>query len=253
MDPALETDDDLDSLGFQTRDSSPHRSNTVAVVVMALAAVLSAVTQAKDRPIYADAFLVLTALAVVFVAYPPVVAWIRTRRLRAHRDRIARKSWPALRRLENRFAEFLSERDIRNLRYIINEIGGCQDAELYKYCPPDYLNEFFPSLLGRHAGARRVREPAFRSAVTEFVGMVASYNAEYVLRPLKQLRDGQRFQQLTPQDRKYREEAIEAFRERWVGFLDAFTEFVAACNDELGYEPHHEAIPAHFERPKKLS
>lgn len=246
-------DDDLDFPGFQTHNPSPlSQWNTVAAVVTALAAILSVVTQAKEHPIYADAFLALAALAVVSVVYTPVVAWIRTRKMRARGNRIARESWPALQRFENRFAEFLSQNDSRNLRGIINEIVGRQDDELYKYCPPDYLNAFFPNLLGRHAGARRVWEPAFRSAVTEFSGMVASYNDEYVLKPLQRLRGSQRFQQLAPQDRKYREEAIEAFRERWVRFLDDFTEFVAARNNDLGYEPPHGAMNSYFERPKKL-
>lgn len=98
-----------------------------------------------------------------------------------------------------------------------------------------------------------VRESEFRLAVSELVGMVASYNNEYVLRPLKRLTDSQRLTQLTPEMRKHPEGAIEDFRERWARFLDDLTEFVAARNNDFGYEPYHEAMHAYFERPKKLS
>lgn len=243
--------DELEVPGLQTHDSSPSLLNTVASIGTLLAAILAGVTQAKDHPVFAGLFLALGALAFSSVAYTPVVTRIRARKLRARRDRVARKSWAALLRFEKRFSEFLNNQDSRNLRYIISDICNRNDSVLCNYCPPDYLNEFFPNLLSRHAGAQRIGESVFRSAVTEFTGMVASYNSEYVLRALKRFRESPRLQQLTPENRKYREEAIEEFRDRWVKFLDDFKEFVDTANGDLGYEAYHEALAASFERPKR--
>lgn len=227
----------------------PSRWEIFAVLVTALATL--AVGFAGAKPYIQALLAAATVLIAAGLWYAPLLAFLSVKRKRSRSNKIARKSWLALLRFERRFAEFLNAQDIRNLRYIINEISGRQDEELYKCCPPDYLGVFFSNLLGRHTEARRVREAAFRSAVTEFIAMVASYNSEYVLRPLQRLRGSQRFQQLPSQDRRYREEAIEAFRERWVLFLDNFAEFIAAYNDEVGYEPYHEAIPAYFDRPKR--
>lgn len=253
------TDDFLDN--FQLQSPQPRsRWETVAVVaaiVVALAAVFSAVTQNQSHPLSADIFLGVVVFAVVFavvvLCYRPVVTWNRRRILRDVRNRVAREAWPKLLRFEKRFEEFLSTNDSRNLRYIINEIGGLSDPELFKLCPPDYLNAFYPSLSSRHRAMKPVREQQFRVAADDFITMVFQYNEEYVLKPLARLKDSPRFTQLPPDARKYRMAAIEAFRERWVKFLGDLTEFVGEVNGDFGYEPYHEAIHANFEHPKTLA
>lgn len=246
------TDLFLDSL--QHQDPQPRsRWDTVALVVAALAAVFSAVTQGLSHPVFSVTFLVLIALLVAVECYRPVASWNRTRKLLSRRNGVAQKAWPDFMRFEKRFAEFINNNDSRNLRMVINGICGQRDDHLEKICPPDYINVFYPLLSSRHAAVRDVRESEFRLALSEFVGMVASYNSEYVLRPLKRLTDSQRLTQLTPEMRKYPEGAIDEFRERWVRFLDDLTEFVAARNNDFGYEPYHEAMYANFDRPKKLS
>lgn len=246
--------DDLFLNTLQHQDPQPHsRWDTVALIVAALAAVFSAVTQAQSHPVYAVAFLVLVAISVAFLCYRPVAAWILNRKLHMLRNGLARKAWPEVLRFEKRFAEFINNNDPRNLRTIINDIGGRNDEELFKLCPPDYVNIFYPLLSSRHLLAKHVRELDFRISVNELIAMIASYNMEYVLKPMKRLKDNPRFTQLAPNDKQYREGAIEDFRERWVRFLDDLTEFVAARNNDFAYEPYHQAIPAFFERPKTLS
>jgi hypothetical protein len=90
-------------------------------------------------------------------------------------------------------------------------------------------------------------------AMSEFRGMVGSYNDDYVLGPLKGLKTAQLLSQQPPHSKQHWEEAIEDFRERWVRFLDDLKEFLEKSNNDLRYEPYHEAISTYFERPKKFS
>jgi len=97
------------------------------------------------------------------------------------------------------------------------------------------------------------RERDLFLAMSEFRMMVASYDDDYVLGPLKRIKDRQLIAQLPAHTRKHYEEGIEDFRERWAGFLDNCKEFLEKANNNLGYEPYHEAISTYFERPKKFS
>lgn len=247
-------DDDSDFPGFQTHNPSPPSQwNTVAAVVTALAAILSAVTQAKDRPIYADVFLALAALAVVSVLYTPVVAWIRMRRLRARRNRFARKSWPELLGFERRLGAFINPNDSTNLSGML--ISFCNQNfsdELAKLRPPNYIDVFYALLSQRHERTTRIRESEFRRAVTEFCALVRAYNDDYVLGSLKLLRGSSVFAALPVQNKAPLQEGIEDFRERWVKLLDDLKQFVDTANRELRYGPPHDAMNAYFERPKKL-
>lgn len=246
------TDNSMEGIQFQNPQPRS-RWETVWLAIAAIASVFLAVTQGLSHPVFAGTFLLIIATAIAFVCYPPVAAWNRTRRLHARRNRVARKAWPAFLRFEIRFAEFINNHDSRNLRTVINGMCGQQNDQLEKICPPDYINVFYPFLSSRHAAVRDIRELDFRLAVTELVGLAASYNSEYVLRPLKRLVSSQQFTQLAPDIRKNREGEIEDFRERWVGFIDDLTEFVAEQNIDFGYAQYHEAMYASFERPKKLS
>ncbi len=244
---------DLEEFGTPGPSPPSRQWESVALVVTALAAVFSVVTQAKDKPGYAATLAVAALLVAVSVYYRPVLTLARKRIRRAHRNRVARKLWPKFLGFERCFAEFLNNSDPRNLRYIINDVGGRSDDELFKLCPPDYLEVFYPILSSRHVLAKRVREQDFRIAATEFIATVASYNMEYVLKPMRRFKDSSRFAGLAPQDKQYREGAIEDFRERWVRFLDDFKQFLDTANNDFAYEPYHQAIPSYFERPKKFS
>lgn len=127
------------------------------------------------------------------------------------------------------------------------------DDELFKICAPDYLEVFYRIISTRHFLEKRVREKDFRLAATEFISMVSSHNTEYVLKPMRRLKESSRFKELAPEMRKHREEAIEDFRERWAGLLDDLIKFVETANNDFGYEQYQETIHVFFERPKRLS
>jgi len=245
--------DSIPGLGQTEGSPPPKRWESVALVVTALAAILSFVTQWKEKPIYAGILVAVALLAAVSVFYRPVVAFARGRLRRARRNRIAHKVWPEFLRLEKRFGNFIGKDDPTNLRGILSEVCNRNPDELAKLCPPDYLNDFCPLLTRRHEEMNHRREPDLFRAMCEFRMMVASYNDDYVLGPLRRLRDGQHLAQLPSHSQQHWNDGIEDLRERWVGFLDAFKEFLEKANNDLGYEPYHEAISTYFERPRKFS
>lgn len=231
----------------------PKRWETVALVITALATVFSVVTQGKERPVYATILVAVALLAAASVFYAPVMAFGRKRIQRTRRNRAALKLWPEFLRLEKRFGNFLNKDDSGNLRGILSELCNRNPDDLAKLCPPDYLNDFCPLLTRRHGEMNHRREHDLFLAMSEFRMMVASYTDDYALGPLKRLKNGQLLAQLPAHSKQHYEEGIEDFRERWVGFLDAFKEFLEKANNDIGYEPYHEAISTYFERPKKFS
>jgi hypothetical protein len=228
----------------------PSRLETLAFLVTAAATLVAVLKGA--RPLIQILLSATALLIAIFLWHSSLSSAVREWRLRRRRTRKARAARPEFLRLEQRLSEFLSERDYRNLRHIINDIGGCNNEELFKICPPDYLNVFSPFLFRRHSWTKHAGGTKFLIAVNELVAMTASYNDDYVLQPLKRLKTSPRFTGLEPNARKYKEETIEAFRERWVKFLDDVTEFVAARKIDSAYNHDELAVP-HFTRPNKLT
>jgi len=223
------------------------------LVITALATVFSVVTQGKEKPGYAAILVAVALLAAVSVFYAPVMAFGRKSIQRTRRNRAAHKLWPDFRLLEKRFTHFLNKDDPGNLRNILSEVCNRNPDDLIKLCPPDYLNDFCPPLTTRHAEMNHGRERDLFLAMSEFRMMVASYNEDYVLGPLKRVRSGQLLAEFPAHSKQHYQERIEDFRERWAGFLDNCKEFLEKANSDLDYEPYHEAISTCFERPKKFS
>ncbi len=241
--------------GFVEPQTSPpaKRWESVALVITAVATLFSVIAQGKQKPMYATILVAIALLAVVSVFYAPVMAFGRKRIQRGRRNRSAQKLWPEFQLLEKQFVKFLNKDDSANLRGIFSEVCNRNPDELAKLCPPDYLNDFCPLLTRRHDELNHRRESNFVLALSEFRMMVASYNDDYVLWPLKRIKNGQFVAQFPSHSKQHYEEGIEDFRERWVGFLDNCTEFLEKANNDFGYEPYHEAISTYFHRPKKFS
>lgn len=240
---------DLSGFG-DTAPRQPSRWETFAALLTALATLAVVLTGAK--PYVQGLLAAATVLIAAGLWYSPFSALVRGTRMRAHRNRIARKSWPAFLRLEVRFTGFVNNNDSSNLRGIISAICNSNPQETAKLCPPDYIDTFLPLISGRHSDVRRPGELEFRRCISEFCATVGSFNREYVLATLKRLAESSMFVGLPAQMRDYHEKAIEDFRERWVRFLDDLKEFVDRLNVEFKYEPYHQAIQSYFERPKKL-
>lgn len=231
--------------------SSPWQA--AASVVIALTAVFSVIAQSADNPVFAWALIALALLVLLSVFFGRVTRWGRDKIHQARRNRVARQQWPEFLRLAKRFGKFVSREDSSNLRQILFDLCGNNNTKLSKLCPPDYLNDFYELFFARYEAAPAKDEQAFSLAVDELNSMVSSYNKNYVLEPLRRLKEDKLlFEQCTAGYRERVEQEIEGFRERWVRFLDDFKEFLDKANNDLQYDPYHEALGTYFERPAKL-
>src|SRR5260370_24982241 len=129
---------------------------------------------------------------------------------------------------------------------------GRQEEPVAKLCGPDYLPAYYVLFRERHVAKSPRGGTSFHRALNEVHYMVFSYNQDYVLDPLKRLKtDHIVLQQMHPGIRESVEERMKAFREKWVRFLDDYTEFNDKTNHELRYD-YREAIGTHFDPPKAL-
>ena len=233
------------------RTTPPNPWQIISSVVTALAAIVSVITQWKGNRVFASILVAVALIAAVSVFYRPIAASVRTTMRNLRRNRIARRLWPEFLRFEERFGLFLNQNDSTNLRYILSEICGRQEDEVAKLCAPDYLDDYYGLIRTRHLKKRARTDAAFHFALTELHQMICSYNQDYVLNPLRRLKNSQVFGQLQPSARQPHEERMKEFRERWVRFIDDFKEFIDKTNHDLRYDPR-KAIGTYFERPKVL-
>ena len=197
---------------------------------------------------------VLGAIALIAIAstfYRPVASSIRRYLLNARRNRVARRSWDELLRMETRFGAFLNNDDRVNLRNTINEICGRNADELAKICGTHYLDDYFGLIHTRHLKNRAKDHATYRLALAELRQMVSSYNQDYVLNLFKRLDGSPLLEQLQPHAREDYEENMKQFRERWVTFVNAFKEFLDRTNADFRYD-YREAFSTYFEHPKTL-
>ena len=238
---------------FQTEPTPSAATNpwqAVASIIIAASAVFSIVAQSKEYPLFAWTLLIIAVIALASVSYRPVLSFLRRQVIRSRRNRVARRVWPEFLRLQNKFGNFVNSNDGSNLRPLLFRICGSNQRELLKLCPPDYLKHFYALIAERHEEPAKSEED-IALAAEELIGMVSSYNKDYVLSPFERLREQRHFRQLPQGWREDDEPDIEDFRERWVQFLDRLQEFLERVNSEMKYDPL-EALTTYFERPRKL-
>src|SRR5260370_23557474 len=219
----------------------------MSAVVTALAAPAGLITQWKGNRLLAFMLAAIALVAAVSTFYRPLAAWTRKYLRNLRRNRIARRSWQEVLRVEKRFGAFLNENDTVNLRSIISEICGKNPEEVAKVCGPDYLTDYYGLIHMRHLKESLKAHAAFRAALAELHQMVCSYNRDYVLDPFRRLNGIPVLGQLQPNAREHYKERTKQFRERWVRFLDDFTEFLDKTNHDLRYDDYREATGPSFE------
>jgi len=167
-------------------------AQTAAAIVMALAAVFAVITQSKDTKLsWSLAALILFALALMYGNR--ALALFRVRRVQATRDRVAREQFPELLRLARSFAQFANSGEWSNLRYIVFNAYGNDPDKCAAVCPPDYMRDLCPFFLQHLETRQPENERQFLLAVQEWYGVIASYNNNYVLEPLRKMRQKQWF------------------------------------------------------------
>lgn len=237
-------------------------AQTTAAIVMALAAVFAVITQ-KGDPKFAWSLVALILLVLALTYANRVLAFFQVRRVLAARDEVARQQHPELLRFARRFAQFTNSGDWSNLRYIIANAYSNDPDKCAMVCPPDYMRDLCQFFLQHLETRPPENERQFLLAVQELCGVIASYNNNYVLEPLRKMRLKRWFpagnvSQLTPDavtwieslPVNYQESVgrqIEDFRERWAGFLDDMKQWLEKTGESFG-----PALPVYFERPQKL-
>jgi len=241
-------------------------AQTISAIVMASAAVFAVVFQSKGDPKFAWSLVALIALILLASALMyanQVLAFFRVRRVQAARDKVAREQRSELLRLARRFAQFANSGDWSNLRYIVANAYGNNPDKCAMICPPDYMRDLCPFFIQHLETRSPENEHQFLLAIQEWYGVIASYNNNYVLEPLRKMRLKQWFaadntSQLMPDAVSWIESLpvnhqgiverqIEDFRERWAGFLDDMKKWL-----EKSGELFSAALPTYFERPQKL-
>jgi len=241
-------------------------AQTMAAIVMALAAVFAVIFQSKGDPKFAWTLVGLIALVLLVSALMyanHVLAFFRVRKVRAARDRAAREQHAELLRLARRFAQFANAGDCSNLRYIVANAYGNDPDKSAQVCPPDYMKELCPFFVQDLATRPPENEVQFLLEIQKWYGVIASYNNNYVLEPFRKMRMKRWFpagnapdlvpdtvtwiESLPANNREYVGRQIEDFRERWAGFLDDMNQWLEKTNETFGA-----TLPTYFERPQKL-
>jgi hypothetical protein len=238
---------------------------TIATGVTAAAAVV-ALYKNNDRAVWI--LTAATVLAVVF-ASSRAIPLIRTLKTRASRNAVARKQRAELRRVTRRFAQFADAQDQSNIRQIIFMFGGNNEERCREIFPPDYVSGLVPLFVKN----LETRPPAdvdeFLLAFEQLHALIASYDNNYVLEPLRRMRAkrwripiidsdlglssqpdpplGDWLASLPPTYPEAARPKIKDFRERWVRLLDDTTQWIDRVGEEL-----NQPLPSHFERPQEL-
>jgi hypothetical protein len=251
----------------QSREWGGHTAaQTMSAIVMALAAVFAVIFQSKGDPKFAWSLVALIALVLLASALMytnRVLAFFKVRRLLAARNRMVREQSPELLRLARSFAQFANSGDWSNLRYIVFNAYGNNPDKCATLCPPDYMRDLCQFFLQHLETRPPENEGQFLLAIQEWYGIVASYNNNYVLEPLRKMRLKQwspagNVSELVPDAVTWVESLpvnhqgivgrqIEDFRERWAGFLDDMKKWLEKTSDAFGTP-----LPTYFERPQKL-
>ncbi len=245
---------------------------TAAAVVVALATVFAVIAQSRDNPRLAWALVSLTMVLLILTFGSRVVALFQVRRVQAARNRAAQTQHHELLRFARRFAQFTNTGDSSNIRSIIFNVCGNDCDKCAEICAPDFMRELSPLFLQHLEKRPSENEVQFLLSIQEFYGLVASYNNHYVLDPFHRMRTkrwpianpsvlhavtgtanaaspnlGPWLNSLPALHQAAADRQIEDFRERWVGFLDDFRQWLENINESFGVGLH-----VYIERPHKL-
>jgi hypothetical protein len=241
---------------------------TLSAIIAAAASLFTSLSQSKEHPRLAWAFLAVALFAVIGAFGTPLIALILKRRKRTARNKAAVARLPELIRLANRFTKFLSNGDPTNIRQVLLQAVQYQE-KLAELMPPDYLFELFPYYVRELEEQPPKTEAQFLLAVQYFHSLIASYDNNYVLEPFRKMRlktwpitqspidapagDAEKpkprcwIESLPEMRRDDIQMRIEDFRERWVVFLDDAQEFFEQIRESFA-----DHLGTYLERPKKL-
>lgn len=226
--------------GGQPSSPTPQRPSIWDVLTSlgTLGLAIAALSQSQQYRFWG--LLGLAAFALVIRFYQPMAALMSRRRAKYHDNGVAQDALHGLLDMVTRFGELVD-----------NSKGGETLHRALQNAPPD--QRLLDRLIGSSSGhwlasmtaelAARVHGDSrdithFARAHTEFVTLINAY-ADQCLYPVYQSMPPDLRAQLTP----YTRQAIEGFRERYVGFTDAFTKFSKDTASNLSEPRFHPAVP----------
>ncbi len=199
-------------------------------------------------------FAISSVLFVLWIWRRPFRRYVKTWR----RERIARRNYPQLVRFCERFHGFTEQNMTNNPQYVIGNIRNNPGFESVYLVPPHYVDFLSYELQN---GVETVK-PGLETFVwvTDLLTlMIRFYSEVFVVGPVRQIRAiaDSGVGKIVP---NYRDD-YNAARERFVGFVGEYEEFISKVNRELGQVRrkvgdswrNEELLRAYYiERPKEL-
>ncbi len=232
--------------GVPSQPEPPHRSTawealtSLATVALALAALV----QGQQARFWG--LLALAALAIVVRFSSPVLAAVRKWLATRHDERVARSALSGLQDLVARFGELVNQSRNDTLQQALQTVFQAQPATITRLHIPSV--HWFGSIASELLARMQIDPPDlthFVRAHAEFWTLVSAYS-DQCLQPVYQSMLQDFRQALTPAGRS----ALEAFRERYVNFSDAFMKFSKDTAAQLKVQRFH---PVHLYRPEPIT
>jgi hypothetical protein len=205
---------------------------TTAITIAAFAALLS--TQRQQLSLweqigYSLIIGVSGVLLVIWVWSRPVGKYFKTSR----RNRIARKNYSRLVRYVERFREFAGQTRVFSPHNILDNLKNTEGFRSVATVEPWWLDSI-SSDLERGIKTLKPNLRTFAWGVNALMSMIRFYNEVFVIKPVLQVRAivESGTSKLPPNFR----DNFNASRERLVGFMTEYEEFVSQTNKELGQD-----------------
>ncbi len=208
----------------------------------------SVVALFKDQRALAWALIVVFAVSLASSFYSAIAAKLRAAINGRRNDELARKAVPDFRKLLRRFEYFVGYPTQNNdMLYEIarNELclGNTASLDQLHLLPADMFRDLCYGL--EHRMARRAK------TLEEFLGLVSDMNfmVRYFCRYCAEPIFGRFPQELRNLLTERSRSSLEAFRERFVDFIDDYSEFLKTFDESFSMPV---VVGGYFPRPKPL-
>ncbi len=234
-----------------TPQQEPPRKPTIfevlsTLIVPGLSLVAAIVALQRDQRIIAWVLLGVLLLSFAVGFYPLVKTPFQEYLSEMRDEKLARKAFPEFRKFVRDFEQFVSPRAGETLHVIVqSEVCGSNTTNYDRFgLPPVRLFHDWWRHLSPRVGGKRVSLPDFERFVLEFNDLISDFSSDCVRRIFGQFPDD-----LRPSLNDRAKGSLEAFRERFVRFLDAYRDYLKGLEESLR-KPRIQA--RYFERPKPL-
>lgn len=231
------------------RGGKPARKNATAfdvVTRLVLPLVLVLIAGVREQQWRFWGIIGFAALCLVASFCRPLVAWVGGLARRRMDERIARRALPELRKFVGEFGGFVDRSRADTLHYIAqSDVCGGDSGRFNKLALPN-VNLFHDlwSNLGVRAENQKPDLTNFRATIMELNTLISSYNT-YCTRAVFEMLPQELRSQLSDRAKS----SLEAWRERFVDFLNDYTKYRKRFDE--GFAARYLST-RDFPRPKPL-